>query len=723
MKRRKPVDRKSRAFPVGWVAGLLIVAGLGAGAATLRAQAGTGISGHPASAGATPVVPTDPEDALVAFHAARRDLTEGDPSGGASVAGASPARVRLEGLAERAPGRARTLARILLSDLDRQTGTAGAARWLEQASREGPDLEAWSAVVAGGATLEAKARSIPADDPLATLVWLEAARSLKTVPAADRLGWLKRAAASGPGDLAGATLALRLELGDPDALDEALGRRDLASQWVPKLRAMAPASRSPEARMRVAGALMDQGQYGPAARWLEGLPDALARYRLARCAWKTGDLARARRGLDEARRLDPYLAPRVRMTEAEIRASEGKGDEAVRLVRELARGSGKTARYALVFLLKAHLRADRLDEAAAVDAEMIRRFPDDDVADDARWRSLWRAHDAGRIADARRWASALAARSGGYRPPATFWLGRMAEDAGDAAAARRHYSEVARLTPTGYYGWRGRMRGLALDGGTDPGFRMLPGDLREPADPLSSWVPATGSLPAPSGPDTRAPAGWAPAVRLLAAAGVYPPGLLPEGQARIGLAYARGQWAEGASWAKDDPASGFPLAYAAPLFRAAGREGLDPLYLLALVKQESAFDPLSRSWVGAMGLAQLMPFTAEWVGKQLPGPPRPLTDPDWNLQLGAWYLAHAGREMTGDRILQTAAYNAGIGAAKRWRGMLPKDAEVRIEHIPYKETRHYVKKVFGYYWTYAARYRMPDLASWPRQEGTSEASR
>lgn len=710
--RRKAGGKARRRVLGGWLAGLLALAGLGAGGAALRAQAGPGEAVSPGTV-VTSDVPSDPADALEAFHALRRDLAEGGHAG----------RARLEALAQLSPGRARTLARLVLAEQDRRSGQPGAARWLDDLSRDEPDLAAWKAVVTGGSTLGEMARRIEPGAHLATVVWLEAARVLVDQPAAERLVWLKRAAAGGPGDLAGATLALRLELGDPDALDEALGRRDLASQWVPRLTAMDPASRSSEDRMKVAGALMDQGQYGPASRWLEGLPDALAIYRKARCAWKTGDLAGARRGLAEAGRLDPDLAPRVRMTEAEIRAGEGKGDEAVKLVRELAKGSGKTARDALVFLLKAHLRADRTDEAARVDAELIRRFPAEDVADDARWRSLWRAHDKGRPDEAMRLAGVLAGRQGGYQVPATFWLGRMAEDAGEAATARRHYATTARLAPTGYYGWRARMRGLALDGGTDPGFRMLPGPMRDLPDPLATWVPATGTLMAPSGPDPRAARGWPASVRLLAAAGVYPPGLLPDGSDRIDLAYARGQWAEGAAWAKDAPESGYPLAYAPPLFRAATREGLDPLYLLALVKQESAFDPLSRSWVGAMGLAQLMPFTAEWVARQLPGPAKALTDPDWNLQLGAWYLAHAGRELGGDRVLQTAAYNAGIGAAKRWRGMLPRDTEIRIEHIPYKETRHYVKKVFGYYWTYAARYRQPDLAAWPAREPPPEAAR
>ncbi|MBU6430381.1 MAG: lytic transglycosylase domain-containing protein, partial [Cyanobacteria bacterium REEB65] len=137
---------------------------------------------------------------------------------------------------------------------------------------------------------------------------------------------------------------------------------------------------------------------------------------------------------------------------------------------------------------------------------------------------------------------------------------------------------------------------------------------------------------------------------------------------------------------------------------AARSQGLDPLFLAALVKQESAFDPKSRSWAGAIGLSQLMPQTADWVGRQLGGSGS-LYDPAWNLRCGAWYLAYTGRIFRQQGILEAAAYNAGVNAVKRWEQGYGADPEEFVEHIPFAETRHYVKKVYGYYWTYCSLYR------------------
>ena len=106
----------------------------------------------------------------------------------------------------------------------------------------------------------------------------------------------------------------------------------------------------------------------------------------------------------------------------------------------------------------------------------------------------------------------------------------------------------------------------------------------------------------------------------------------------------------------------------------------------------------------ATGLAQLMPSTAEWVVKQVPeAAGRPLTDPDANLRLGAWYLAYTHKS-TGDSMHAVAAYNGGPGAVASWKRKFSPDPDVFVEQIPYPETRDYVKKVFASAWNYARLY-------------------
>ncbi|MGV3617568.1 MAG: lytic transglycosylase domain-containing protein [Fimbriimonas sp.] len=109
---------------------------------------------------------------------------------------------------------------------------------------------------------------------------------------------------------------------------------------------------------------------------------------------------------------------------------------------------------------------------------------------------------------------------------------------------------------------------------------------------------------------------------------------------------------------------------------AAQRHGLDPQLFEALVEQESAFNPTARSKVGALGLTQLMPRTAESLGVTDP------TDPYQNLNGGARYLADMMKQFDGDPRLALAAYNAGPGAVTR-HGGIP----------PYAETRNYVDRI------------------------------
>lgn len=110
---------------------------------------------------------------------------------------------------------------------------------------------------------------------------------------------------------------------------------------------------------------------------------------------------------------------------------------------------------------------------------------------------------------------------------------------------------------------------------------------------------------------------------------------------------------------------------------AAERHGVDPELYLKLIRQESGFKPRIVSSAGAMGLAQLMPGTAEYLG---------VTDPfdvEQNLDGGARYLREQ-LDTFGDPALALAAYNAGPGNVQKYGGI-----------PPFEETQNYVRSILG----------------------------
>jgi soluble lytic murein transglycosylase len=138
--------------------------------------------------------------------------------------------------------------------------------------------------------------------------------------------------------------------------------------------------------------------------------------------------------------------------------------------------------------------------------------------------------------------------------------------------------------------------------------------------------------------------------------------------------------------------------------------GVDPLLLVAIVRQESVFDPEALSPAGARGLAQLLPGTAAFTarGLDVSFDTRWITVPDLNLHLGAAHLAELLRRFGGRVEPAVAAYNAGSPSVVRWLGRAGADDPDRfIELIPYQETRKYVRSVLRNRDLYRAMYGPP----------------
>jgi soluble lytic murein transglycosylase-like protein len=154
-------------------------------------------------------------------------------------------------------------------------------------------------------------------------------------------------------------------------------------------------------------------------------------------------------------------------------------------------------------------------------------------------------------------------------------------------------------------------------------------------------------------------------------------------------------------------------AYPLPELAPKGGFTLDPALVYALVRQESAFNPLAVSGAGAVGLMQLMPEAAARAAgdDKLKADMSPLFDPAMNLRVGqdyfTWLIERGLNDF--DLLRAVAAYNGGAGSLLRAAELLGPDPDtlLLIESLPAQETRNYVEKVVAGYWTYRKLFGAP----------------
>lgn len=130
---------------------------------------------------------------------------------------------------------------------------------------------------------------------------------------------------------------------------------------------------------------------------------------------------------------------------------------------------------------------------------------------------------------------------------------------------------------------------------------------------------------------------------------------------------------------------------------------IDKALVLAFARLESRFQNGSTSRVGAQGIMQLMPKTAELIAG--PGAADQLDDPSYSMSLGQRYISELLDRLNGNLLALGGAYNAGPGNAARWMTRVGKDDPLLfIESIPMAETRSYVRRLMEYQWMYRRRF-------------------
>ena len=433
---------------------------------------------------------------------------------------------------------------------------------------------------------------------------------------------------------------------------------------------------------------------GPAARQAARLDPARRALALARLAFRRDDPAAVpvpavdasdpglfleeakwlrRRNADEA-----ALAAWLRAGAAAEAASPPERrtlfwDERNLLARRLLRSNDAAGAYALV---SAHTQAGE----ALLDAEFL-----------AGWIALRRLN---RPTDAAGHFTHLAGSSRAVitQARAHYWLARAREAQEDAAGARAEYETAARY-PTAWYGQlAARALGThPLPGLQDPGWDvadvslLAAHDLSRAALLLASWGEnRRGRLFLQRLEEVAPEPPFRALVARLADSLGWP-------DAAVGAARRAGR--DGIML----PRAGWPAPFTPP---GADAGGVDEAFALAVMRQESGFDPEAASPAGARGLMQLMPATAAAVARRTGDADGPLANPAVNMRLGTAYLHMLLDQFHGALPLAAAAYNAGPNRVTDWlaasgdpRGGGETAMVDWIELIPFNETRNYVQRV------------------------------
>jgi soluble lytic murein transglycosylase len=316
-----------------------------------------------------------------------------------------------------------------------------------------------------------------------------------------------------------------------------------------------------------------------------------------------------------------------------------------------------------------------------------------------------------------------------YRPQASrFWSGKASWASGDDGAALDQWQSLVDLAPEGYYALRAASvasgAGLELQ---DPlaEIQSGPRDQSAAEEWLRSWLPVAETanlraLPAQLLQDPAYIRGTA-----LLRLGMRTAALrhleqvrsrwLHDGQVMYGLALrfrdlgtyglsvrcaARlldlSPVAERAAVPPFLQELVYPVYFSDLVEEEARAVGFDPMLILAVIRQESLFEPQALSYAGARGLMQIMPATGEWVADQMGSMEH--TDDHLDracisVRFGVHYLRYARDFAGGNLMMALVGYNAGPGNALYWRNLAGEEDDLLLETITNPQPQDYVRGV------------------------------
>ncbi len=332
------------------------------------------------------------------------------------------------------------------------------------------------------------------------------------------------------------------------------------------------------------------------------------------------------------------------------------------------------------------------------------------------------------------------------RAAALLWIGKSRQALGDSGGAAEAWQAAVAADPTGYYS----LRAADLLAGRKPfqsqGVANFVTDTTAERAEAETWLRSTFSL---SGPEPLS--GLGPALtadpRVVRAEEYLRLGMVVEAKAELESLRLSVESDAEATYrlmhkllelrmypqaifaarqvlrlaGMDDGATALAPDYFnrvrfAPYFGelilpAAADAGLDPIYVLSVVRQESLFEGYATSYAEARGLMQVIPSTGEQLAQQIGWPPgytdRDLYRPIVSVRFGTAYLAEQRDRFDGDLVAALAAYNAGPGNALIWKELAPSDPDLFLEVIRLDQPHLYITTIYEVFCRYRDLYVEP----------------
>ncbi len=151
----------------------------------------------------------------------------------------------------------------------------------------------------------------------------------------------------------------------------------------------------------------------------------------------------------------------------------------------------------------------------------------------------------------------------------------------------------------------------------------------------------------------------------------------------------------------------YPQRFAELIIPEADANGIDPLLLFSLIRQESLFEEGAYSSAAAQGLAQIVPATGQEVADRIgyAGYTNDLVyRPYINVKFGAYYLDWVRGYLDGNLISAMVGYNAGPGRADQWRENAGADDALFVEQLTIDEPRTYIQAIVSNFYHYTRLY-------------------